>query len=119
MCCVMCDVCTAVSSSRTTDHGPRTTDRNPRSVHIGSELAKSYLVDLLVAMHVHAACSMQQHGNRHVCCVMCVLCIGQCACIVHLPLVYMAEPYIFWAFTDDWNVGVAMTAKHRTTDIGH
>ena len=39
--CVMCDVCMAVSSSRTTDHGPRTTDNSPRSVHLGSDLAKS------------------------------------------------------------------------------
>jgi hypothetical protein len=60
---------------------------------------------------------MQQHGNKHTCGVLCALCIGQCACIVHLPFVYMAEPYIVWAFADDWNVGVAMAAKHRTTDI--
>jgi hypothetical protein len=51
--------------------------------------------------------------------VLCAVCfvLWGCACIVHLPLVYMAEPYIFRAFTDDWNVGVAMAAKHRTTDI--
>jgi hypothetical protein len=35
-------------------------------------------------------------------------------CIVHLPLVYMAEPYICWAFTEDWNVGVAMAGTDRT-----
>jgi hypothetical protein len=52
--------------------------------------------------------------------LMCALCSGQSVCVhcaFAISIHGRAAPYFFGAFTGDWNVCVAMTAKHRTTDI--